>query len=271
MHKRTLPTLTLLTMLLALVPSASLVGCRQEDPVDTVDMTSFDRGSSGSIDVLHALAVSDAMFAFDPTLDPAMSAEANAMAVRDYVTSSLDGCASAEVAGSAVTVTFATGCVLRTGLTAAGSVTVELTRTATRLTAAVTFDALVVGSSSLDGSAIFTTSNGSSFAVDATLASGSGMVDADLTVVGTAMAMEVDGTATTTREGTTTMLSFSNVVWALGDCYPSSGSMTVGTGRISQTVTFTAATPDTGTVTVMQGRATREASLPAYGTCPMGA
>ncbi len=261
--------LSLWLALLAL--AASLVGCRQDEPEDMVDMTSFDRGSSGSIDVLHALAVSDAMFAFDPTLDPTMSAEANAMAVRDHVTGSLGGCASAEVAGSAVTVTFATGCELRNGLTAAGSVTVELTRMAASLTAAVTFDALVVGSSSLDGSAIFTTSNGSSFTVDATLTSGSGMVDADLAVVGTAMAMEVDGTATITREGTATMLAFSNVIWALGDCYPSSGTMTVGVGRVSQTVTFTAATPETGTVTVTQGRATREASLPAYGACPMGA
>lgn len=258
-------------VLLALAPALSLAGCPAEEPADMVDMTSFDRGSSGSVEVLHALAVSDAMFAFDPTLDPSMSAEANAMAVRDHVTTTLDGCASAEVAGSAVTVTFASGCVLRTGLTASGSVTVALTRTDASLTAAVTFDALVVGDGALDGSAVFVTSNGSTFAVDATLTSGSGMLDADLTVVGMAMAMEVDGTATITREGTSTMLSFSNVVWRLGDCYPSAGTMTVGTGRVSQTVTFTAATPATGTVTVMQGRASREATLPTYGTCPMGA
>ncbi len=247
------------------------IGCREENAGEALDTATFDRGASSSVEVLEALAVSDALFAFDPTLDPRMSAEANAMAIAAHVEAGMDGCASAEVTGTSVTVSFASGCVLRTGLTAAGSVSVVVGRTGANLDVDVTFDALALGSHALDGTASFRTTDGSTLDVVLLLTGASGSVSTDLTVVGTSGAMEIDGTATVTREGTTTTLAFGSIVWALGDCYPSSGSMTVSSGRVSQSVAFTSATPSTGTVSITQGRTTRDATLPSYGTCPMGA
>jgi hypothetical protein len=251
--------------------SAGVIGCPAENaPADEVDSAMFDRGSAGTVDVMLALGVSDAMFAFDPTLDPSMSAEANASAIASHVGEIQGGCASASVSGSSVTVTFASGCVLRTGLSASGSVTVEVARAASALDVMVSFDALVVGSRTLDGTAAFHTENGSVLGIELALTGATGSVSTDLTVTGTSGAMEFDGTATVTRDGTSTALSFTDVLWRLRECYPSAGSVTVTTGRVSQTVTFTSATPSTGTVTITQGRTSRDATLPAYGSCPMG-
>ena len=251
--------------------SLGVIGCPAENtPGDEVDTAMFDRGSAGTVDVMLALGVSDAMFAFDPTLDPAMSAEANASAIASHVSAIPGGCASASTAGSSVTVTFASGCVLRTGLTASGSVTVELARAASALDVMVSFDAFAVGSRTLDGTAAFHTENGSVLGIELALTGATGSVSTDLTVIGTSGAMEIDGAAMVTREGTTTMLSFTDVVWRLTECYPSAGSVTVTAGRVSQTVSFTSATASTGTVTITQGRTSRDATLPAYGSCPMG-
>lgn len=244
-------------------------GCREEGAAEELDTAMFDRGASSSVEVLEALAVSDALFAFDPTLDPSASAEANAMAIASHVEG--HGCASAEVSGSSVTVTFASGCTLRVGLTASGSVSAEIARSATGLEVGLDFDALVVGSHTLEGTATFTTTNGSTLDVQLALVSGAGSASADLTVLGSAGAMQIDGTTTGSRDGATTSLAFTAVVWRTGDCYPSAGSMTVASGRVMQTVAFTSATPSTGTVTITQGRVSREATLPSYGTCPMGA
>ena len=39
-------------------------------------------------------------------------------------------------------------------------------------------------------------------------------------------------------------------------------------GRVSQVITFSADTADTGVVTVTTGRRTTTDTLPAYGSCP---
>lgn len=268
MNQQRFLTLGIVTVGLA----ASLaIGCREENTGDELDGATFDRGAASSIEVLEALAVSDALFAFDPTLDATATAEANAMAIAAHVESAMDGCASAEVSGTTVSVTFASGCTLRTGLTAAGSVSVSVARAGASLGVDVSFDALVVGSHALDGTASFTTRNGSTLDVVLDLTGSAGSVSTDLTVVGTSGAMQIDGSATVARDGTTTTLTFGGVVWALGDCYPSAGSMTVSSGRVTQSIAFTSATPSTGTVSITQGRTTRDATLPSYGTCPMGA
>lgn len=234
-----------------------------------VDTSTTDRAGAGTVEVLEALAVSDALFAFDPTLDPGQSAELNAAAIAEH-TRMIGSCATAEVSGTSVMVTFASGCTLRTGLSASGSVTVEVARAGAALDVLVTFDALALGARTLDGTAAFHTSDGASLGVELALTSASGSVSTSLTVLGTTGAMELDGTATIDRDGTSTALSFTDVVWRASDCYPSSGSVTVSTGRVSQTVTFTSATPSTGTVTVTQGRTSRDVTLPAYGSCPAG-
>ncbi len=242
-------------------------GPRAGDPDagDVIDMEMFREGTSASTDLTLSLAVADSLFDFDPTLDPSMSAEANAALVAAFTEAGLAGCGTVMVTGASVRVDFGAGCTLVTGVSASGAVTVALTKSGGTLTAALTFEMLVVDGRSLEGSATLSTTDGSSFTVSAML---SGTVQANLMVVGTAGAMTIDGTATLTRAGTTTMLTFTSVVWRAGDCYPSSGTLTVGSGRLAQTITFTSASAASGSVTITQGRASREATLPAYGSCP---
>ena len=237
------------------------------DGGDGVDMALFRDSAAASTDVTLSLALADSLFDFDPTLDPSMSAEANAALVAAFAEAGLAGCGTVLVSGATVTVDYGAGCELSTGVRASGSVSLTFSKSGSELSVAMTFDMLSVEERTLDGSATFVTSDGSTLAVTSMLASG---VSADLVVVGSVGAMQIDGTATVVRGGATLMLTFTGVVWRQGDCYPSAGTLGVGSGRLVQTVTFSSASASSGVVTVSQGRASREATLPPYGDCPAG-
>ena len=66
---------------------------------------------------------------------------------------------------------------------------------------------------------------------------------------------------------TMSTVTFANLVWNLGDCYPRGGTLTTRKGLITTVVTFDANTPATGLVKVTVGRKSATIALPAYGQC----
>jgi hypothetical protein len=83
-------------------------------------------------------------------------------------------------------------------------------------------------------------------------------------VTGTTSKITTSGTLTSGAKSVT----FTNIVWVKGDCYPSAGTLSVTQNRVTTTYTFTSSTPTTGTVTTGRGKS---AQLPVYGSCPAGA
>ncbi len=72
---------------------------------DEQDVTR-QRGTEAHASVQHTLALSDSMFQFDPTLNPANSAMQNAMDVQTQAMSQLNGCGTVTLAGTTVTIAF---------------------------------------------------------------------------------------------------------------------------------------------------------------------
>ena len=243
------------------VPSGSL---------DADEKETFDRSAEGQAALQNAINLADSAFDFDPTIDPTKSAAENAAAVQMHVQTQgqSSSCGTASLQASLVTVSFASMCTLPNGVAVSGTFTVAVSKTGNTVTLALTFSNLTVNGTDLSGTATFATTTGSTFTVAAQLTSKGNSVSAMLTVTGTSNAVSIDGTTTVTKSGAGTNLTFNNVGWKKGDCYPSSGTLKVGRAALSQTVTFTTTTPSTGKVTVSTGRVTTSATLPAYGSCP---
>jgi hypothetical protein len=194
------------------------------------------------------------------------------MAIQMQAMTQLNGCGSATLSGSTLTVSFggATGCTLKNGTTVSGSMTLAVTQMSGSVTVAETFNALTVNGTDLSGTASFSTTNGTRFTVDAMLTSKGNSVSAALTVNGTGTDITIDGMVNTTRSGAMTTAMFNALDWGKGDCYPKSGTVGLTKGPISETVTFTAATATSGVVQVSVGRLMTTKTLPAYGSCPKG-
>jgi len=232
----------------------------------------FDRGAGSDNDLQRLLAVADSMFNFDPTLNPTMSAAANAMEIQRYTMTNLAGCGSVMVVGTTVTVSFGTGCTLMNGVHVSGSATLMVSGgMGSALTVAMSFASLTVETATLSGTASFVTSNGTTFTVTANLTSGTTTIRANLTVVAVTGAYTVTGTASQMVTGeAATALTFNSLHYVMGQCYPDGGSVTVMRGLITMTYTFSAMTPTTGQVSVTQGRRMYTMTLPPYGNCPPG-
>jgi hypothetical protein len=229
------------------------------------------RESGASTTSAHqAVVIADSLFDFDPTINPTLSAEANAMAVRDRIQSQLGACGTVALNNTTVTVSFgaAPGCTLVNGVTASGSLSASVAKVATTITVALTFTNLVINGKPLDGTAVFATNNGTTFNTMVRLASGSDALEASVIVTGASGSFTMSGTASGTRGSNSTAARFTTVRYRAGDCYPNGGSMAITRGPVSLTVTFTAATANSGQVTITQGRRTSTATLPAYGSCP---
>ena len=80
-----------------------------------------------------------------------------------------------------------------------------------------------------------------------------------------ATTITINGVFAVTGNATATY-TFANLVWKLGDCYPSGGTLTVKT-VITVTTTFDASTPMTGNVSVSVGSKMTTEKLPTYGVC----
>jgi hypothetical protein len=232
----------------------------------------YDRGGDSVPSVQQLAQIADSLFNFDPTLDPGKTATENANAIGQEARTNLGTtCGTVTVTGTSVTVDYGAppGCVLKNGITASGSVTAAVTAASPTLTVALTFSALVVNGQSLAGSASFATSNGSSFTVNATLTSGSTTFKVtNLSVTGTAGGtITIDGSASSGAGDGANQMTFAQVTWKLGDCYPNGGTLTIKRGLITALVTFSATTPTTGLVTVKVGKKTTTQALPTYGIC----
>jgi hypothetical protein len=257
---------------LGVVLLLSLAGCGgvATDALTADELDSIRESGASTSSAHQTVVIADSLFDFDPTINPAATAEANATAVRDRVQSQLNGCGSVMLTGATVTVSFgaAPGCTLVNGVQASGSVSAAVTKVGATTTIALSFSSLVVNGKSLDGTASFATTTGSSFAVTAMLASGPDSLTANVTVTGASGSFTMSGTASGSRGGSNTAATFSNVTYRSGDCYPNGGAMTIMRGPVSLVVTFSGATATTGAVTVTQGRRSSTATLPAYGNCP---
>lgn len=240
--------------------------------LDVRERDSLERAGRHETSTQKASVLADSFFDFDPTIVPTASAEMNAQAVRDQVTTNLKGCGSVMLTGTSVTVSFGPppGCTLMTGTTISGMAAVAVSKSGNTISLALTATKLVVDGKDVDGSLTFSTSNGSTFAVNGKYTSGGETVTITaLTIVGSANSFTLDGSVMVAEAaGPMSTLSFRGVVSQKGKCYPSAGSMTVMKGDLNMTITFSAATADTGKVTVTQGRRTYPSTLPPYGTCP---
>jgi hypothetical protein len=257
---------------LGVVVLVALAGCGSAvtDALTADELDSVREAGASTSSAHQTVVIADSLFDFDPTIDPAATAEANASAVRARIQSQLNGCGSVMLAGATVTVSFgaAPGCTLVNGVQASGSLSAAVSKVGATTTIALSFSSLVVNGRSLNGTASFATTTGSSFAVTAMLASGADSLAANVTVTGASGSFTMSGTASGSRGGSNTAATFTAVTYRSGDCYPNGGAMTIMRGPVSLVVTFSAATATTGAVTVTQGRRSAAATLPAYGSCP---
>ncbi len=264
------------TMACAVVLAAvfSCGGGSEEQPTPD-ERTAADRGAQSSNLNQGLLTLSDSFFDFDPTLDTAKTAAENAQAIAARTSLSFGGCGTVTPSGTSVTVSMPPpGCTTSGGLNAQGTVALAVTKstgTPATLTVALTLTSVVVNGVSYGGTASFATTNGSTFTVTADLTSGDAVYAMNLTVTGAPGSMTIAGSMSQGQGATGSSYTFTNVLYKKADCYPSGGSLAVKKGLVTTTITFTAATANTGQVTVTSGRKSWPSTLPAYGSCPKGA
>lgn len=242
-----------------------------------------DRGGDSSNASQQLTVLADSLFDFDPTIDPTKTAAENAAAVEGRVRSNLGdvdggvpadggalGCGSVSLSGTTVTVAFgpAPGCTLRNGSVISGTVAVGVAKTASTITLTLTLTQVVSNGVPLSGSATFATTTGSTFTVNANLTSGTTTwTITNLSATGGTGTTTLNGTVSTAGGDATTTMTFTNLTWKAGDCYPNGGTVTSKKGLVSTVITFEATTPTTGLVKVTVGRKTSTVALPAYGQC----
>ncbi|MDX2011568.1 MAG: hypothetical protein SFW67_15315 [Myxococcaceae bacterium] len=241
-------------MLLVLV-----VACGSPPAAEETD--GLRRGQDATLTQQQTLAAADAMFDFDPTLDPTKTAQQNAAAIAARTMSSLP-CAMVSASGTTVTVV-ASNCSGENGVTLSGTITASVVKTDSpaTLTVTLTFTNVVLNGSAVSGTMSMTTSNGTTFQVTYDLTRANETVTGMLTAVGAPGQITTSGTIV--NGGTSALLT--SVVWKKGDCYPSNGTLAVTVGRVTTTYTFSSSTPSTGVVTTARGA---KLQLPAYGSCP---
>jgi hypothetical protein len=117
------------------------------------------------------------------------------------VSAQLPGGCTVTREGTTVTLSFgpSPGCTVG-GLTLTGTVIVSLTKQGSVTTTSLTFTDMTVDGVALSGSAVFTTTDGSTFDVALSLTKDARSVSAQLRVVGAAGAFTVDGSASVSIE-----------------------------------------------------------------------
>lgn len=253
----------------AAVPVDMAVG----DGLSSDESTAFDRGVGPGPAVQQLIVLADSFFSFDPTLNPSLDANGNAAAIQSQLVDQLgagDGgataCGNIMLSGATVTANFGTGCTLKNGVILAGTVTATVSKSGASLSVKLDFSILVVNEKNLGGTATFTTTDGSHFTVNASLtAAGTTVTLTNVMVSSSGGTIVVSGMVST---GDGAALTFNSVSWKPTDCYPSSGTLQIKSGVITETVTFDAASAATGDVTVTVGKRTVPRTLPAYGRCP---
>jgi hypothetical protein len=271
-----------LTRRLTVIAAALVLSaCGPKSPFDDLsgeEKDAFDRGAGSQIVVHQGISLTDELFSFDPTLDPARTANENAGLIQTYVTGELNGCGSVTLNNASVVIAFgqAPGCTLPNGEQVSGTASLGVSKQNGTITVTVNLNNLTVNGKDLTGNATMSTTNGTTFNVIANFSQGSTTINLGgaasqaigVTVVGSSTGITLDGDATSTRSATTTKLTFTGVSWKRGDCYPSAGTVKVTKSTTEQTYTFNSDTPTTGNVSLAVGRKTVTVPLPAYGNCP---
>jgi len=252
---------------------AGATGDDDDGGLSTGETESFGTSSNSLATNQETTTLANALFDFDPTIDPSADAPTNATNVGQHTTTSLGGCGSVAVNGASVTVNFgaAPGCTLSGGEQISGSVNLALSKSMATTSIALTMTNLDVNGQAIAGTATFATSDGSTFAVTSQTSSSTKTETSNLTIVGAASSFTISGSAQVTEDGVSSVLAFNDVVHVDGECYATSGSMTVTTGPIVETITFNANTPATGEVSVQTGKHTTSSTLMPYGSCPSDA
>jgi len=246
---------------------------------DSNEQTAFDSNAPSIPALLELAEVADSFFQFDPTLDPTQTDSQNASLIADHVTQNLgasgDGgalCGSVSVSGTTVTADFGSlpGCTLANGAVISGTIAVTVTKTGSSLAVAFQFTNATVNGTALGGSATFTTSDGSSFTLNANVTWGTSSFGANaFTVSGASGSITLNGTITNGGDAQSS-LTFASVVWKLGDCYPDAGTLTIDKGIVTETMTFDAQSATSGQVVVTIGKKSVNTLLPTYGKCGKG-
>jgi hypothetical protein len=252
---------------------ATLIHCASPAALSTEETAATDHGNDTASAATNVLTFADgALFAFDPTINTALDAPTNARAIGAYATDQLAGCASVTVLDATVSIMVnGPSCTLPNGTTASGTVTATVSKMGTTVRVAIAFTNAMIDGRTVSGSVDMVTDNGSVFTASGTVTSGANSLTFNnVQVTGSAGSFVTDGTVTAVKDGVTSNVVLSQVLYRAGDCYPSGGTARVTRNMVTSTITFTAATANSGTVTVMTGRITTSKQLPAYGACPGG-
>jgi len=240
----------------------------------STDESAAAQSGGDSVDVNEAVNdLANELFDFDPTIDPASTAAQNATAIGQNVLANLgSACGSVNVSGASVTVAFGAppGCTLMDGTSISGTVDLAVSQSGATTTVALMIDSVVIDGEPISGTATFSTSNGSTFSVETNLTTSSKTDVANLSVTGTAGSYTISGTSTVTQGSSTSNLVFTGLTVMKGECYADAGSISMTEGAVTEVITFDAATPTTGRVSVTIGKRTATTTLPPYGSCPSG-
>lgn len=208
-------------------------------------------------------------------INPAAYDFVNAQAIVGAIEGAVENNTCATIAyteGQAtLTAVLAADCpVVTAGLKASGTISVTVSETQGSATVAFTFtDFVIDGGDPLAGSVTLVYSGDGTFTLSISLDAGGTVYAFDGTLVRTDQTVVLDGTGSITKSGATTEATFTGLTWTVGDCYPSGGSITFGSGPLAKTMTFNADSAMTGVVEVKVGRLTESVTLAAYGDCPM--
>jgi hypothetical protein len=247
---------------------AVVAACGGGGELDAGEQGEVALHGGGVVAAHQALLAIDQTMEIDPTLDVTKTPEQNALAIRDRARAG-GGCVTAELSGATVTVTFAAGCEVR-GAAIAGQLSLTVTKIAGTITVIANFVGLEVDGVPLDGSVKLMTTGDGTYQVTFDLAAGEKAVTGDVGLVGEPGQVTVSGSLTTAGGGQSGSAELDGVVYVLGDCYPSAGTLTIASARFTGTVTFLSTTPQDGVVEIGVGRRHTTAPLPAYGSCPAG-
>jgi len=205
-------------------------------------------------------------------LDAAKGVSENAAAVHEAFAAAVDSsCTTIKFTeGSAkIVADFAPGCMINeAGVKVTGHLEITVAVSDNVVTVTFTFVSLAIyGYPNLTGTGTVTAAGSGEygFAVDMTSPvefSFSGSI----TKTGDTVTMS--GTGEYTKEGKTWTVTAANVTWKVGDCYPSSGSVSLKTGPATETITFDEQTPSTGKVTITIAGKSGTMTLEPYGECP---
>jgi hypothetical protein len=234
------------------------------------EAAAFDRSGRHTSTAQAIGELADGLFSFDPTIDVHADSRTNAMNIKSNLLTELAGCGTVTLNGSALSVDFGQGCRLK-HITVSGALTASVSAPAMgTVQVLLGFAQFTVDGRSLNGMASFSTTTGTGFAVTMSLMINNDDVNttSSFTINGANGSFTMNGPMTVSAGGSTTLLQLNNVAYQAGDCYPSGGSLTVTSGLITETITFTSASASSGVVTVMYARRSGTKTLPAYGSCP---